>query len=124
MNNQGFQDSTQGTNGWSDSNAVQPTKPNNNLVLSIVATVLGLCSPCCIGLILGIIAIVFSTQTDSKYTAGDYAGAEKNSKNAKILAFIAIGLFVLNLLYSIFLVATGRFEDMMNQYQSILESIQ
>ena len=33
--------------------------PDNQMTLAIVATVLGLCSPCCIGFILGIIAIVF-----------------------------------------------------------------
>ncbi|WP_413533388.1 CD225/dispanin family protein [Empedobacter brevis] len=60
-------------------------KPENNLVLAIIGTILGLCSPCCIGLIVGIVAIVFSNQVNTKYAIGDYVGAEKASKNSKIL---------------------------------------
>ncbi|MDH6308629.1 hypothetical protein M2451_000940 [Dysgonomonas sp. PFB1-18] len=101
-----------------------PTKPDNNLVLSIVSTVLGLCSPCCIGLILGIIAIVFSTQVDSKYTMGDYQGAEKSAKTARILAFIALGFFALNVLYFIFLIITGGLSAITDQYQQILDQVQ
>ncbi len=73
--------------------------PKNNMALSIVATIIGLCSPCCIGFILGIVAIVMSTQVKKKFEAGDFEGAEKSSKNSKLLAFIALGLFVLTLVY-------------------------
>ena len=60
-------------------------KPENNLVLAIIATVLGVCSPCCIGIILGVVAIVFANQVNTKYDVGDYAGAEQAAKNSKIL---------------------------------------
>jgi len=104
-------------------NPGQPTKPDNNLVLSIVSAVLGLCSPCCIGLILGIIAIVFSTQVDSKYTAGDYRGSESAAKTAKILAFIALGLFALNFIYAIVMFITGGMDAALEQYKMILDQV-
>lgn len=128
MNNQGFQEPTQSTNNWSNSNPVQPARPNNNLALSIVATVVSLITCCgwvsCIGVILGIIAIVFSTQVDSKYFAGDYDGAERAAKNAKILSLIAIGTIVLSIIMIIVsIVMQGgisgfmeRYQDMMDQY--------
>lgn len=97
FNNQDYQDPTQQTNSWE--NMPQPTKPDNYLVLSIVSTVLGLCS--CIGLILGIIAIVFATQVDSKYTMGDYEGAMKSSSNAKILSIIALVFGILGVIGNI-----------------------
>ena len=105
-------------------NPGQPTKPDNNLVLSIVSAVLGLCSPCCIGLILGIIAIVFSTQVDSKYTVGDYRGSESAAKTAKILAFIALGLFALNLIYAIVMFITGGMDAVLEQYKTVLDRVQ
>ncbi len=97
FSNQSSTESTQPSNNWN--NPIQPEKPNNYLVVAIVATVLGLCS--CIGCIIGIIAIVFATQVDTKYNMGDYAGAESASKNAKILSFIALGIFVLGMILNL-----------------------
>ncbi len=91
------------------------TMPNNNMTLAIVATVLGLCSPCCLGLILGIIAIVLSSQVKSKFDSGDFAGALSSAKNSKILSYIAIGLLLLNIIY---LLGFGG----MAAYQEILET--
>lgn len=108
-------------NAPSDEN--KPPKPNNNLPLAIVGTIVGICSPCCIGLILGIIAIVFSTQVDTKYNYGDYLGAETSAKNTKILAFVAIGLFGLNLIWMIVQFATLGTSGYLEQYQEILEQI-
>lgn len=64
-------------------------KPPNYLALAIISTIL-----CCLP--LGIVSIVFSTQVNSKYAAGDYEGAEKASKNAKLFWILAavIGLVV------------------------------
>ena len=103
---------------------VKPPKPDNNLVLAIVSAVLGLCSPCCIGLILGIVSIVFSTQVDNKYFAGDYQGAESTAKTAKILAFIALGLFALNFIYLLVMLITGGLDAVTGQYQQILDQMQ
>lgn len=91
----------------------RPAKPDNYLVLSIVSTVLGLCS--CLGLILGIIAIVFATQVDSKYTMGDYDGSLKASNNAKILSIIALVFGILGIIANIiyFVVVGG---SILSQY--------
>lgn len=104
-----------------DENA--PPKPSNNLPLAIIGTIVGMCSPCCIGLILGVIAIVFSNQVDTKYNYGDYAGAENASKNTKILAFIAIGLFGLNLIWMIVQFASLGTSGALEYYQQYLEQI-
>jgi len=77
------------------------TPPANNMSLAIVGTVLGLCSPCCIGLIVGIIAIVQASSVNSKFTAADYTGAASAAKSAKTMAYIAIGLGVLGLIINI-----------------------
>jgi len=107
-------------------NPIQSSKPDNNLVLSIVATVASLVTCCgmisCIGVILGIIAIVFSTQVDTKYTAGDYAGAESTSKTVKLLSFIALGTVAASIIYIIIsFIISGpeifeRYKDIMEQY--------
>lgn len=99
-------------------------KPQNNLVLAIVGTVLGICSPCCIGLIVGIVAIVFATQVNSKFDAGDYIGAEKAAKNSKILSYVAIGLGIIGFILSLVTIITGGTEAYMEQYKSILENAQ
>ncbi|MDR3271984.1 MAG: CD225/dispanin family protein [Flavobacteriaceae bacterium] len=96
-------------------------KPNNNLPLAIVSTVLGCCTQCGIGFILGIVAIVFSSQVNSKYDAKDYDGAANAAKTTKILSFIALALFAMNIIYLIYLISTNQFQEMiesfMEQYQ-------
>ncbi len=56
----------------------------NYLVLAILS--IFCCTP------LGIAAIIFATQVNSKVQAGDIAGAMEASKKAKMFAFIGIGL--------------------------------
>lgn len=73
-------------------------KPNNYMALSIVATVLGLCS--CVGLIVGIVAIVMSAQSSSKFKNGDYEGSVKAAKTAKILGLVTLAIFVVHMIYS------------------------
>jgi Interferon-induced transmembrane protein. len=104
----------------------QPAKPDNNLVLAIISTVVSLITCCgwvsCIGVILGIIAIVFSTQVDNKYSARDYAGAESASKTAKLLSLIAFGTVALSIIFIIIsIVLQGGISGFMEQYQNTLE---
>lgn len=66
--------------------------PKNWLVESILVTVF-----CCLP--FGIAGIVFASQVNSKYAAGDYAGATQSSKDAakwtKIGFFVGLGVYVL-----------------------------
>lgn len=101
-------------------NGERPPMPNKNLPLAIVGTVLGLCSPCCIGLILGIISIVFATQVETKYNASDFYGAENAAKTSKILAFIAIGLGAIGLIYSIVMLCLVGMDAYIQQYQQYM----
>lgn len=97
FSNQDYQSSPQGTSSWDTPN--RPARPNNYLVIAIVGTVLGLCS--CLGFIVGIIAIVFAVQVNSKYDVGDYSGAESSANTAKILSFTSLGLAILGLIGNI-----------------------
>lgn len=96
------------------------TPPENNMTLAIIGTVAGLCSPCCIGLIAGIVAIVFATQVNTKFNARDYAGAMSASKNAKILSYVAIGLGVLGIIINVvwYLANKDSYMMMIEQYKS------
>src|SRR5687767_2785877 len=60
-------------------------KPDNNLVWAILSTVL-----CCLP--VGIASIVFASQVDSKWSAGDYAGARDASDKARKFALLSAGL--------------------------------
>jgi hypothetical protein len=73
------------------SSSALPPKPNNYLVWSILATLL--CCP-----LTGIPSIIFATQVDSKYSAGDFAGAQAASKNAKLWLWISVGVCLLGAL--------------------------
>ncbi|GAA3727272.1 hypothetical protein HDA32_003665 [Spinactinospora alkalitolerans] len=75
--------------------------PSNWLIPSILTTIF-----CCLP--LGIVGIVFATQVNSKWTVGDYAGAEDSAKKAKMFTLIgAIGGFVVVALYILFVVIVG-----------------
>lgn len=94
--------------------------PENNMMLAIIGTVLGLCSPCCIGLIVGVVAIVMATQVKTKFEAGDYAGALTSANNAKKYSYMAIGLGILGLIINIISIAvmgTDGYVEMLESYQ-------
>jgi hypothetical protein len=75
----------------------------NYLWQSIVCTVLGLV--CCLSLPFGIVAIVFSTQVNSKLAYGDLVGAKDSSNKARIFCWVSIGIFgVIGLVYMVFMI--------------------
>lgn len=95
-------------------------QPPNYMVISIVGLILGLCSPCCVGLITGIVAIVFSSQVTSKFNAGDYAGANSASNNAKIFGYVSLGLGILGILLNLIAIAimgSDGYMEMIESYQ-------
>lgn len=79
----------------------QPASPPKNwLVEAILVTIF-----CC--QIIGIVAIVFAAQVNSKFAAGDYAGAQSASKDAgkwtKVAFFVGIGWIILALIWTFLL---------------------
>ncbi len=98
--------------------------PKNNMTLAIIATILGLCSFYCSGLILGIIAIVMSSQVKSKFENGDVEGALKSAKTSKLLSLIAIGLFVLGIAVAAYSIMTYGLDNIIEEYKEILEQAQ
>ena len=72
----------------------------NNLVIAILSLI------CCLP--LGIPAIIFATQVNSKVAAGDIAGAQEASAKAKKFAIIGLVVWgVCVLLYIILVVLLG-----------------
>ncbi len=81
------------------------------LVWNIVLTVLSFCCSC-IGLVTGIVGIVFSSQVRSALAAGNRAEAEAKSKTAKTMCFVTLGLVILGVILNIILFATGMISEL------------
>ncbi len=82
----------------------------NNLVIAIIGTVLGLCCNICllpVGSVPGIIGIVFASQVNKLVAAGDIAGAQAKAKNAKILGLVSIGLGVVGIVFYVIWIAVN-----------------
>ncbi|WP_456464121.1 CD225/dispanin family protein [Lutibacter sp.] len=80
---------------------MEQNQPKNYLVESILVTIF-----CCLP--FGIAGIVFASQVNSKFAAGDYQGAIEASENAK--KWMKWGLFAgiaVVILYVIFVFALG-----------------
>jgi len=69
-------------------NETTPAKPNNYLVLAIICTVC-----CCLP--AGIVSIIYATKVNEAYAKGEYEVSLKASNNAKIWAFVGIGIAAL-----------------------------
>ena len=82
---------------------------SNYMGMAIAALVVGfLCS--CLGVIPGIVSVVFASQVNGKVSTGDIGGAMQASKNAKTwatIAFIVTGvLFVLGIIFRLAVFST------------------
>lgn len=88
----------------SDNKQVSNTKKvPNYLVHSILVTLF-----CCLP--LGIPAIIFSSQVNTKFKAGDIHGAREASRKAKLFVWLAVGIGILfQVLYIFILIALGEF---------------
>jgi hypothetical protein len=93
----------------------------NYMVWAILITIASVCLCCIVGTIPGIVAIVFASQVNSKLSAGDRAGAEQASKNAKLWCWITTGLCILGLLLSIGMRMAGYDNT---YFQNIAEQMQ
>lgn len=73
-----------------------PPKPSNYLVFSI------LCTVCCC-LPTGIAAIIYSSQVDSAYNAGNYNAAVDSASKAKTWCIVSVVVSLLvNIVYIVF----------------------
>lgn len=93
-----------------------PGNVPNYLAWSIISTVLATCLCCPLGLI-GIVAIVFSSQVNTKLNQGDLAGARRASDNAKTWCWVATGLAIVGLVLNIVFLAMGGMEQYMEAMQ-------
>lgn len=76
-----------------------PASIPNYLVMAIIS--LFCCMP------LGIVAIIFAAQVNSKLATGDIQGAMSSSKTAKICSMVAIGLGLAGIIiYIVFIALT------------------
>ena len=86
-----------------------PERPKSRLGISIAATVIGFSSVymCCIGAILGAVAIVFATQSSTKYAREDYSGAQSSSQTALVLSIVSFFISLLAILVFLFFYSIG-----------------
>lgn len=85
--------------------------PKDYMVLSIVATVLGVITCTCVPLITGIIAIVFSNKARQAYAAGDFATAESSANTAKILVIVSFAILAVLTVVNIIFFTTGWYSN-------------
>ena len=97
-------------------------KPNNYMALSIIATIFSLCSFWCTGFIVGVIAIVMSSQSTSKYNKGDYTGSVSSAKTAKILGLIALAIGIASYAYAFYSIQqAGGIEVFIEEFKAAVE---
>ena len=111
-----------------ESQTVRPNVPNY-LVWSILATIGSLlfCCLSCVsfpGLITGTVAIVFSTKVNSLLDAGDFDGAQRASRNAKIWSWVTTGFIILAIVVFIVMIATGNFAEQMERWDEVMKQAQ
>ena len=77
----------------------------NYLVFAILATVF-----CCLP--TGIPAIIYAAQVNGKLAAGDYAGAQAASNNAKIWCWVSFGIGLVGTLFWIMIAGVGMMHNL------------
>lgn len=83
-----------------DFNQTTGTPPSNFLVPAILSTIF-----CCLP--FGIVGIVFASQVNTKFAAGDYAGAAASASKARMWTYISIGVGIVTIVLSIALGGLG-----------------
>lgn len=86
--------------------------PNNHMVLAVTSTILNAVTCNFMGLIFGVIAIVFADQVKTIYNSGDYLGSILKSKNTRVLSIISLVIFfsgiLIFILYILFIIFFGN----------------
>lgn len=108
-------------NPYSEAKLEKPLRPHNRLPISVVSTIIGIFSVgmCCIGTILGAMAIVFATQSKTKYDREDYNGAESSSQIAFVLSIISLSISLLSVLIFVFIYLIAGFSAISDVIPSI-----
>lgn len=91
--------------------------PNNHMVLAIISTILNIFSFSLIGIIFGVLSIIFANEVKTIYYSGDHFGAMLKSKDTRILSIISLIIFFFNILIYILLVLFIIFFGNMFYYQ-------
>jgi len=88
--------------------------------MAIVSTILSVITCTLLGLIPAIISIVYASQVNNKYNAGNNEGAQKASKTAKITWIISLVITVALLIYT-FAVLGSSWGEIMEAFQQEME---
>lgn len=91
--------------------------PNNHMVLAIISTILNIFSFSLIGIIFGVLSIIFANEVKTIYYSGDHFGAMLKSKDTRILSIISLIIFFFNILIYILLILFIIFFGNMFYYQ-------
>ncbi|WP_346699390.1 CD225/dispanin family protein [uncultured Alistipes sp.] len=81
------QSTPESANSASTASAPQPqeVKPDNFLAWAIISTIL-----CCLP--FGIVAIVYASQVDSYWFAGNHEAARRSARNARTWTWVSVGV--------------------------------
>lgn len=99
------------------------TLPNSTLILVFgILSIVGCCCYGILGVIFAIVAIVLAKKATTLYTENPelYTGYQ-NVKTGKILAYIGLGLSIIYLVYTIFIIATVGFDGIMEMQEKMME---
>lgn len=90
--------------------------PSNHLAMAIITTLI-----CCLP--AGIVSIVYASQVNSKFQAGDYEAALRASKNAKTWWLVALIVGLVGIIgYAIFIFTFGA-DAILEEYQRQQQAI-
>lgn len=101
----------------------------NYLVWSILSTI-GSFIVCCLSclsfpaIITGIVAIVFSSQVNSKLNLGDIEGARRSSKNAKLWNWITTGIVIIAVVIAVIWFITVGPDAYMQYMEQIRQQVE
>ncbi len=82
-------------------NTVNPQSPPPNYLVWAILTTIFCCQP------FGIVSIVFAAMVNSRWVSGDYEGAMRASKNAKLWAWLAASFGIIAIVLTFVLMALG-----------------
>lgn len=97
---------------------------SNYLPWSITLTVLGACFCCLIGAAPGIVAIVFGSQVNNKYAAGDEDGARRASETAKIWCWVGTALVAIGIAWTVLSFFINGMSMMSEDFFSEMQKLQ